>query len=123
MPRNAPMAAASLPAIRERRRPGTAIVAITATITAAISSSVRVKPLCTSEIVLLHVIAERPEAHTEKLRGLHLHAAGAPQRFGDVLALDLLHVLLEIEALGQLRHFVFLSRPPRLAALHGRRQA
>ena len=30
-----------------------------------------------AEIVLLHIIAKRPEAHPEELRGLDLHPAGA----------------------------------------------
>src|SRR2546423_3041931 len=51
-----------------------------------------------TQVVFFDVVAERTEAHTEQLRGLHLHAAGAPQRFGDVAALDLLDVRLEIES-------------------------
>ena len=51
-----------------------------------------------AQVVLLHVIAERPEAHAEQLGRLHLHAAGPLQGLRDVVALDLLDVRLEIEA-------------------------
>src|SRR5262249_1887669 len=51
-----------------------------------------------AEVVLLDIVAERPEAHAEQLRGLPLHAAGTLQRFRDVSALDLFDVGFEIEA-------------------------
>jgi hypothetical protein len=43
--RSEPMADASLPAIRARRRPGTAIAAMMPMIATTISSSISVKPL------------------------------------------------------------------------------
>src|SRR5437764_7240498 len=54
--------------------------------------------LLSAQVVFLYVIAERTEAHSEELRGLDLHAAGARERLRDVPALDLLHVRLEIDA-------------------------
>src|SRR6185436_132087 len=54
-----------------------------------------------AQVVLLHVIAEGSEAHAEEFRGLHLDTSGALQRLRDVIALDLLHVCLEIEATGR----------------------
>src|SRR5947209_81384 len=49
-----------------------------------------------AEVVFLDVVAERPEAHPEHLRGFHLHAARAFERLRDIAALDLLHVSFEV---------------------------
>ena len=54
---------------------------------------------CLLQIVLLHVIAERPEAHAQELGGLDLDAAGSLERLRNVLAFDVLDVLLEVEAI------------------------
>src|SRR3954466_14720911 len=51
------------------------------------------------EVVLLHVVAERPETHSEQLRRLDLHATRLAERIRDVLALEMLDVFLEVEAL------------------------
>ena len=44
------------------------------------------------EVVLLHIIAKRPETHTEKLRSFHLDPAGPIERLGEVGALYLFDV-------------------------------
>ena len=49
------------------------------------------------QVVLLRVVPERPEAHTQELRRPHLDPSGAAQRFGDVLLLDVLDVLFQVE--------------------------
>src|ERR1051326_5458588 len=55
-----------------------------------------------TQVVFLHVVAERPEAHAEQFSGLDLNSAGTAQRLRDVAALDLLDVRFEVEArLGQ----------------------
>ena len=43
-----------------------------------------------AQVVFLHVVAKRPEAHAQEIGRLDLHAAGTLQRLGDVVALDLL---------------------------------
>src|SRR5882757_2720560 len=48
-----PIADASLPAIRARRRPGTAIAAMMPMIATTISSSIRVKPLALRIFIIL----------------------------------------------------------------------
>ncbi len=50
-----------------------------------------------AQVVFLDVVAERAEAHTQEFCGLHLDAAGALERLGDVAAFDLLDVRFEIE--------------------------
>lgn len=51
-----------------------------------------------SEVVLLDVIAKRPEAHAEQFGGLHLHTTSTLQRLRDVAALNLLDVRFEVES-------------------------
>src|SRR5450759_3351082 len=61
-----------------------------------------VSVLSSAEVVFLHVIAERAEAHTQELGGLHLHAPGALERLREVAALDLFDVRFEVHpAFGQ----------------------
>jgi hypothetical protein len=51
-----------------------------------------------TQIVFFDVVTERPEAHAQQFRRFHLHAARPPERFGDVAALYLFDVRLEIKA-------------------------
>jgi hypothetical protein len=48
----------------------------------------RAPPSLSLEVVFLHVVAERPEAHAQHLGRSHLHAGRARQRLSDVLALQ-----------------------------------
>src|SRR6266853_974940 len=51
-----------------------------------------------TQIVLLHIIAKRPETHPTQLGRFDLYAASSFERLREVAALDLLDVCLEIEA-------------------------
>src|SRR6266545_8302231 len=51
------------------------------------------------QVVLLHIVPEGSEAHTEQLRRSHFHTPRLAQRVGEVLAFEMLDVLLEIEPL------------------------
>src|SRR5580765_6874012 len=50
------------------------------------------------QVVLLHVIAKRSEAHTQKVRRPHLDPSGLFEGFGNVAPFDLLDVRLEVKA-------------------------
>src|SRR4029450_2505189 len=50
------------------------------------------------QVVLLHVVAERPEAHTHQFGSLHLHPPGALECLSDVSALNFCDVRFQIEA-------------------------
>src|SRR5262245_50872537 len=71
---------------------------------AALSLSVRIRVISFTwdavsslQVVLLHVVAERAEAHPEELGRFHLHAPGTHQRLRDVFLLEAFNVLFEIE--------------------------
>src|SRR6478609_1948667 len=49
------------------------------------------------QVVLLHVVAERTEAHSQQVGSLHLHAVGALERLRDVAALDFLDACFKVE--------------------------
>src|SRR2546421_424850 len=101
------MADASLPDIRARSRPGTAIAAmmpiIATTVThanlkAAANGRQESRTWALTQVVFLHVIPERPEAHPEQLGRLHLHAARTFERLGDISPLYIFDVCFEVEA-------------------------
>src|SRR3954469_9208756 len=79
--RSEPMAEASLPEMRARRRPGTAIAAMMPLIATTISNSMRVKPFCFRLIIALSSRAagrrgvapgrqalEQPQCQMDRLR-------------------------------------------------------
>src|SRR6516165_6977007 len=49
------------------------------------------------KVVLLHVVPKRPEAHTQKFRGLHLYTARPLERFREIPPLDVLDVRFKVE--------------------------
>src|SRR5476649_2077500 len=54
------------------------------------------------EVVLLHIVAERPEAHAQQLCRLDLDTPRLLERFGDVAPLYLLHMRFQVETrIGQ----------------------
>ena len=57
------------------------------------------------QVVLLRVVAERPEAHAEEFGGSHLHSTGALQRQRQVVPVKRLASRLQIETLAQCRQF------------------
>src|SRR5262245_43499148 len=62
------------------------------------STLVAVHFLPMDEVVLLRVVAEGPEGHVEKLRGLRLDAAAAIERLAHQTFADRLEIRLEIDA-------------------------
>src|SRR6266545_1615716 len=56
-----------------------------------------------SEVELLRVVPERSKAHPEHFGGFHLDAAGALERQGDVMAIQVLAARLEVEPFTEIR--------------------
>src|SRR5262245_6367814 len=62
-------------------------------------------PQASSDVELLRVVPERAEAHAEHLRRLHLHAARALEREGNVVTIEVLAARLEVEPLAEVRQY------------------
>ena len=69
-----------------------------------------------AKLVFLGVVAERAEAHSEHLGGLHLHAAGALEGERQVVTIERLAAGFQVESLAEVRQTGF-----RVAASGGAR--